>query len=114
MKKTVTTVVTDGSGQPLSFKVETVEWNPPPDRYIHNSKSTAALQNLKVGEVKRIVHPELKCGTKAYPATKREGSVESVGRVCSLQPTIYKLRKKGWELDHYHESDHVMVVRRLK
>ena len=110
MEKQVRTTVTDKDGFVIGTKVETVEWNPP--KVIHSglSKSTLALMNMKVGETKRIVHGELKCQIKSY---EKNGKTVS-GRVCSLQPTIYRLRKKGWELEYYHESDHIMVIRRLQ
>ena len=99
-------VQTDAQGNVLYFKVEECEWHPVKIPHSRMSKSALALQGLKVGEVKRIVHPELICKVKTYSGNR--------GRACSLQPTIYKLRKGGWELDFYHEADHIIVVRRTK
>ena len=102
------TTVTDTDGYVIGTKVEICEWTPPP-KVVHSglSKSAIALMAMKPGETKRIVHGELKCGPNTHKGKK-------VGRACSLQPTIYKLRKQGWGLEYYHEKDHVMVVRRLK
>ncbi len=110
MEKQVRTTVTDSNGFVVGFKTETVEWNPP--KVVHSglSKSALAITNLQPGDSKRIVHGDLKCQIKPYT---RNGKTIS-GRTCSLQPTIYKLRKKGWELEYYHEADHIMVIRRLK
>lgn len=63
------------------------------------SESVNALRQLQVGEVKRIIHDDIKCD-----------------RTCSLGAAICRLNNSrgGWELEYYHEAKHVLVVRRLK
>ncbi len=102
------TVITDNDGFAIGFKVETYEWNPPKIiRGTSGSKSTNALKSLKAGETKRIVHGDLRYYSGGYKNDKN-------ARHCSLASVICKLRKIGWEIEHYHEKDHVIVVRRLK
>ena len=70
-------------------------------------ESTVVLRALKVGDVKRIEHPDVACATVLYGTRIGQGS-------CSLAQEISRLRKKGWELDYYHEQQYVLVVRRVK
>lgn len=100
-------VETDENGYVKSFKVETCEWNPPPLYRTPNKKSTQAIKDMNVGDVKRIVHPEVKCSIKTF---KSGDTIRS----CTLSSILTKQRKLGWEIEYYHEADHVAVVRRLK
>ena len=84
-------------------RMEDAEWNPPVPKL--GSESTFLLRSLKVGEVKRIVHDDLKC------ILSPTGNVKS----CSLLDRIKHLRdRKWWGIEYYHEAPHILVVRRLK
>ena len=108
-KRTIRHVTVDENGTVIGTSSETVEWKPV--KVVHSglSESAKVILSLKPGDVKRIVHGDLKCEIKTYPKGGRMMSA----RACSLQPTIYKMRKQGWKLEYYHEADHVMVIRRL-
>ena len=113
MEKTILKVITGPNGEVLSAKAEVCEWNP--TKFIRpsgspSSRSTEALKNIKVGETLRIVHPDLLCKLRTYHSKGKD----LTSRACSLQLTVTSLRKQGWELEQYHETDHIMVVRRLK
>lgn len=110
MKKELKTVVTDGNGFAIDFKIESYEWNPPKLIHAGVSKSTQAIRGLKIGETKRIMHGDLMCKMKFY---NTKGKVVH-SRACSLQTEITKMRKQGFELEHYHEADHILVIRRIK
>ncbi len=76
--------------------IEDAEWDD--TRFRKQSVSVKALYGMKAGEVKRIFHNDIKC----YPTT------------CYLAQSIHRLNKKGWEIEYYHESQYVAVVRRIK
>jgi len=107
-------VITDEQGYVKEVKIETCEWNPTAFKVRVGVKPSQSVKNLKamqVGEVKRIIHPDLKCQIKKY---NKGNGIKSSNRQCALQSAIYDLKKKGWELEQYHEKDHIMVIRRLK
>jgi len=84
------------------MRVEDTEWQPLSRRGII-SDSVRELHKLRVGDVKRIVHDDVACG------------IVKVGHTCTLAQAIVRLRRKrGWELDYYHEGKGVLVVRRIK
>jgi len=81
------------------MEVEEAEWQRPPRR--GPSKSLEALQAMKVGDVKRIIHNDVCCRQGDHPS-------------CTLLQGMVRLRKKGWKLESYHEKPGVLVVRRLQ
>lgn len=84
-------------------KMESAEWNCPDRVYKGKEMSQSAkfLRNIKLGEVKRIVHDDLACHGKSSK--------------CSLSNAIFTLEKaSGCKFEHYHEAAHVAVVRRIK
>ncbi|KKL91652.1 hypothetical protein LCGC14_1892610 [marine sediment metagenome] len=85
--------------------IEDAEWKPPRhSRGGHPAaESTQSLRGVKVGETKRIRHPDVHCAF----VSKGQGS-------CSLYQQVKKLRVQGWEIQAYHEADHVLVVRRVR
>ena len=112
-KKKISTVITDTNGMVLSFKVEEYEWNPVKfARHVGvgRSKSSQTIIDMKVGEIKKITHPDVICKTRHYTTNNKKQSRRS----CSLLSVITKLRKeKHWQIEQYHEADHIIVVRRL-
>ena len=84
--------------------IEDAEWKPPRhSRGGHAAaESTQLLRSVQVGETKRILHPDTHCRFKTGGA----GS-------CSLYQEVKRLRREGWDIQHYHEEDHMLVVRRL-
>lgn len=76
------------------MKVEDAMWGP---KHRRKSESTRAVQNLNVGDCKRIVHDDVKCDI----------------RNCALNHVMVRLRKQGWKIESYHESHGVLVVKRL-
>lgn len=86
------------------MKIENAVWAPKRAGTGRNpSPSTTAVRALKVGDVKRITHEELHCKLEHYKAN------------CSLGTAIINLRHQlGWELEYYHEAEHILVVRRTK
>lgn len=61
MERTIRHVITDESGSVTSVKVEKCEWNPPKIIHSGTSQSAREVMNLKIGEIKRIYHPDLIC-----------------------------------------------------
>lgn len=81
---------------------ELAEWNPPmrKTRRGNRDSSSSLLGQVKVGEVRRIYHDDCKC------------LHSSDGWRCSLLAKISAFRSVGIYLEHYHEAEHVIVVRR--
>lgn len=68
----------------------------------HASESLNLIRALKIGEVKRLYHPDLSCG---------------VGRnkVCSIATLVFNVnRTEGKQIQYYHEKYQVAVIRRIK
>ena len=84
------------------MKIEDTEWKPPP-RHKRKYPFKEVLENLKVGDIKRVFHEEATCKMKKSKS------------YCSLSKIICRLRReKEWKLEYYHEKEHVLVVRRIK
>lgn len=88
-------------------KLEDTEWNPPKPggtspKWRRVSQSTLLLRSLKPGEVKRLIHEDVRC-------QRRAGFLD-----CSLHQEMKRLRKvEGWEIHYYHIEPHEMVVTRI-
>ena len=104
------TVVVDENGFVVKVSSEPCEWSPPissrPSHLV--SKSILELRDLKAGETKKIVHPDVSCHIREV------NGQTTTTRACSLLPQLTKLRKEGWIVEQYHEADHIIVVRRLQ
>jgi len=89
------------------MKVKNAHWEPEKfkQRGNHPSASTTAIENLEVGDIKRIVHDDLQCNY-----CTKEKNIHH----CSLVHKIHIMRKLGWQLEYYHEKQYVLVVRRTK
>jgi len=62
--------------------------------------SNQLLRAMKVGETKRLYHPDVNC--------RRTPN----GYACTVQQEAQRHRRQGWKLRLYHEKEHVLVVRR--
>ena len=86
------------------MKVEAVEWNPTQKRTQYNESATCKeLKAMQVGECKRFEHGDIMCthGTK-----EKHPNFTLINKICLL-------RKRGWQLECYHEAQYVAVIRRL-
>lgn len=81
---------------------ELTEWSPPTGkgRRAGRDSSSLLLGKIEVGEVRRIYHDD--CGCSHSPDGWR----------CSLVAKISVLRSAGFNLEYYHEDEHIIVVRR--
>jgi hypothetical protein len=80
---------------------ETAVWN-----HLHRREeydSVEILKKTKPGMVLRINHPDVNCHSDF-----------AGNRTCGLKAELTRLRKQGWEIESYHEADHIIVVRRTK
>jgi hypothetical protein len=85
---------------------EHVEWKPRgigKHRSIANSDSVQKLRSVQVGQVVKIVHPDVTCHSNF-----------DASQTCSLKHELERLRQEGWVINSYHEDDHIIVMRRLK
>lgn len=88
----------------MNPNVQSVEWNPTCSR---SRPSTRVLLDLKVGEVKKIIHDDMTC--------RRVPDRNSTTYQCSLKGAMDRIRKATGRLfEYYHEKEEVLVVRRIK
>lgn len=88
------------------MNTEKAKWNPPA-RKISKKKSNSVgiIESLKVGDIIRIEHDDLKCRV-GVKNNNQNGN-------CHLYDVMSRLRaSKGWLIDMYHEKQGVCVVRR--
>jgi len=82
------------------------KWNPPFNRINPlTSKTRMSVIDMKIGDVKRILHDDLVCVMK-------HGRNKQLN--CSLIGIISAISKKYQrKFEYYHEKEHIAIVRRL-
>jgi hypothetical protein len=75
----------------------------------HSLRTTSAasdtlklVKGLKVGEIARVFHADIKC----------EVGIGKKKANCSLRQIILRMRQQGWNLDFYHESQNIAIIKR--
>jgi len=89
------------------MRIEPAEWSPGATGHSHGrlaSESLGAVRNMRIGEVIRLYHDDLKCLRDPNKGNRY---------ACSLPAMIVVLRKQGYKLEYYHEKPQVAIIRRL-
>ena len=65
------------------------------------------IDTIEMGECRKITHKDVACDYTKYG--------DNVwGSSCSLVTMCWAARKEGKRFEHYHEDNHIAIVRRLK